>query len=319
MVSTELIMKKIRFGKSYLKVSEICLGTLTFGHPTKGTQDFNEIKKILNYALDNGMNFLDTAEEYAGGLCEKYIGEIIKEREDREDIIIETKAAPVNIGYKELKKACDGSLERLQTDYIDIYLLHWPWCYYPANETAKALDELLDEGKVRYIGVSNYQNQLVEELMKYLENGEIITNQLSYSLVRRSIEKEILPFSKKMGIEVTAWGPLESGFLTGKYNENSKFEKNDFRNKLELFQTKDNFIQAKPLFDYMNVLSNKYDANPAQIALNWILNKEQIISIPGAKNVKQVESNINSTEFQLTTKEIDELSSITKNMDIWIY
>lgn len=310
-------MKKIKFGKSDLEVSEIGLGTLTFGHPTKGIQDFNEIKSILNYALDNGMNFLDTAEEYAGGLCEKYIGVIIKERGDREDVIIETKASPVNCGYKELKKACDKSLERLQTDYIDIYLLHWPWCYYLANDTAKALDELLEEGKIRYVGVSNYQNTLVEELMSYLKNGEIITNQLSYSLTSRSIEKEILPFSKKMGIQITAWGPLESGFLTGKYNEKSVFEKNDYRNKHPLFQTKENFSQTKALFNLMEILAEKYEANMAQIALNWIINKEQIIPIPGAKNVKQVISNINATMFQLTNKEINELSNLTQNVDIW--
>jgi len=312
-------MKKIEFGKSDLEVPEIGLGTLTFGHPTKGIQDFEEIKRILNYALDNGMNFLDTAEEYADGLCEKYIGEIIKERGDREDVIIETKAAPINCGYKELKKACDKSLEKLQTDYIDVYLLHWPWCYYPANETAKALDELLVEGKIRYVGVSNYQNSLVEELNKHLRNGEVITNQLSYSLISRSIEKEILPFSKKMGIQVVAWSPLESGFLTGKYNEKSKFEKNDFRNKLALFQTRENFVQAEPLFNQLEILSKKYDANPSQIALNWIINKEQIIPIPGAKNIEQVESNINATKFKLTEKEIHKLSNLTQNMDLWIY
>ena len=194
-------MKKVKFGKSELEVSEIGLGTLAFGHPTKGIQEFNEIKKDHNYALDNGMNFLDTAEEYAGGLCEKHIGEIIKEREDREDVIIETKAGPINIGYKEMKKACDKSLERLQTDYIDIYLLHWPWCYYPAEESAKAIKELIEEGKIRYAGVSNYPNPLVEELQSYLKYIDITTNQLSYSLVSRSIEREILPFSRKKGIK----------------------------------------------------------------------------------------------------------------------
>ncbi len=310
-------MKKVRFGKSDLEASEVGLGTLTFGHPTKGIQDFDEIKKILNYALDNGMNFIDTAEEYAGGLCEKYIGDIIKERGDREDVIIETKAAPPHIGDKELKKACEQSLERLQTDYIDIYLLHWPWCYYSAEESAKALDELLEEGKVRYVGVSNYQNPLVEELMSHLKNGEIITNQLMYSLTGRNIEKEILPFSKKKGIQITAWCPLESGFLTGKYNENSKFEENDYRKKSPLFQTKENFEQVKPLLKKLDMLSEKYDANPAQIALNWIINKEQIIPIPGAKNVKQVESNINATKFKLTEQEINELSKITQKIDLW--
>ncbi|MHA2249038.1 MAG: aldo/keto reductase [Candidatus Kariarchaeaceae archaeon] len=312
-------MKKIRFGKSDLEVSEIGLGALTFGHPTKGIQDFDEIKKILNYALDNGINFVDTAEEYAGGLCENYIGEIVKERGDRQDVIIETKAAPVHCGYKELKKTCDKSLERLQTDYIDIYLLHWPWCYYPANESAKALDELIEEGKIRYVGVSNYQNALVEELMAHLKNGNIITNQLSYSLTSRSIEKEMLPFSREKGIHVTAWAPLESGFLTGKYNENSEFEKNDFRNKLLLFQHKDNFVQMKPLFELMRNLAEKYEASVAQIALNWIIKTEDITPIPGAKNIEQVQSNIDATKFRLTDEEFNNLSSLSQDIDLWRY
>jgi len=311
-------MRKIQFGKSDMKVSEIGLGTLTFGHPSKGIEDFNDIKTILNFALDNGINFVDTAEEYAGGKCEKYIGKIIKERGDREEIIIETKAAPPHLGYKELKKSCNDALERLQTDYIDIFLLHWPWCYFHESDTARALDELLEDGKIRYIGVSNYHNSLVEELQKYLKKGEIITNQLSYSLISRVIEREIIPFSKKHDIQITAWAPLESGFLTGKYTEKSEFPENDFRNRKPLFQVDDNFIQSKPLFDKMKNLSEKYEVNPAQIALNWIVNKEQIIPIPGAKSIDQVEKNINSTKFKLTKREIQELSDITKDMDLWI-
>ena len=312
-------MKKVRFGKSVLEVSEIGLGTLALGHPTKGIQDFDEIKKVLNYALDNGINFIDTAEEYARGLSEKYIGDIIKERGDREEIIIETKAAPPHLGYKELKKACDQSLERLQTDYIDIFLLHWPWCYYLEEDSARALDELLQEGKIRYAGVSNYHNPLVEELQKYLKNGEIITNQLSYSLISRSIEREILPFSHKNDIQVTAWSPLESGFLTGKYNENSKFEENDFRNNLPLFQTKENYIMTKPLFTLMEDLAEKYEVSIAQIALNWILKTDNIIPIPGAKSIEQIKSNIEAASFRITDKEYNELNELTKNLDLWIY
>ncbi len=312
-------MKKVQFGKSDIEASEIGLGTLQFGHPTKGIQDFNEIKKILNYALDNGINFIDTAEEYARGLSEKYIGDIIKERGDREDVIIETKAAPPHLGYKELKRACDQSLERLQTDYIDVFLLHWPWCYYLEEDSAKAIDELLEEGKIRYVGVSNYHNPLVEELQKYLKNGDIITNQLSYSLISRSIEREILPFSHKNEIQVTAWGPLESGFLTGRYNEKSKFEENDFRNNLPLFQTKENFVMAKPLLDFMEILAEKYEASIAQIALNWILKNDNIIPIPGAKSIEQVKSNIGATNFLITDKEYSELNELTQDLDIWIY
>lgn len=311
-------MRRIKFGKSDLEVSEIGLGTLTFAHPTKGIQDYEEIKKILNYALDTGINFIDTAEEYARGMSEKYIGDILKERGDREDVIIETKASPPHIGYKELKKYCDKSLERLQTDYIDVYLLHFPWCYHHESDTAKAIDELLEEGKIRYVGVSNYHNSLVEELQKYLKKGEIITNQLEYNLVARSIEKEILPFSRKKGIQVVGWSPLESGFLTGKYHFGYKFDENDFRNNFPLFQTENNFIQAKPLFDLMGTLANKYQASIAQIALNWII-KQEVIPIPAAKSVEQVESNINATKFKLESEEYKQLSEISEKLDLERY
>jgi aryl-alcohol dehydrogenase-like predicted oxidoreductase len=159
---------------------------------------------------------------------------------------------------------------------------------------------------------------LVEELEKYLKKGVIVTNQLEYNLVARNIEKEILPFSRKKGIQVVGWSPLESGFLTGKYYYGYKFEENDFRNKFPLFQVESNFIQAKPLFDLMDNLAKKYEVSIAQIALNWIIEQE-VIPIPAAKNVEQVESNINAASFKLESEEYKQLSEVSKDLDLERY
>ncbi|MFW9924655.1 MAG: aldo/keto reductase, partial [Candidatus Thorarchaeota archaeon] len=170
-------MEKITLGKSSLKVSRIGLGTLALGHPRKGIQDKNEIFNIINYALDNGINFIDTAEEYSGGLTEQYIGEVIKERNERDDVIVCTKVMPIHLSYSNVLKATENSLKRLQTDYIDILLVHWPWCYNPISETMKAMDKLLSEGKIRYVGLSNFQNALVQEAIDTIDNGQIIVNE----------------------------------------------------------------------------------------------------------------------------------------------
>jgi len=242
-------MNKIRFGKTDLEVSRIGLGTLAFGHETKGIQDKDEIYGCINFALDNGINLIDTAEEYSGGLTERFIGEVIKKRGDRDGLVLVTKVSHNHLRYKEVIKAANNSLERLQTDYLDMYLVHWPWCYSPISETMKAIDKLLIEGKIRYVGVSNYHNALVQEAMSNLQNGEIIANELEYNLINRSIEKEILPFLRQQGIVVLAYYPLLSGFLTTKYDRNTILAKNDFRNNWELFKHKENFTRSQLLFE----------------------------------------------------------------------
>ncbi|NHJ87042.1 MAG: aldo/keto reductase [Asgard group archaeon] len=193
-------MEKINFGKTDLKVSRIGLGTLAFGHKWKGIQDKEQIHNCLNYALDNGINLLDTAEEYAGGITEEHIGEVLKERGDREKIIIVDKVSQLNLSYKSVIKSANSSLENLQTDYIDIYLVHWPDTYKPISETMKAMDELLAESKIKHVGVSNFPNALIQEANEKLHNGEIVVNEVEYNLVKRNIEKEIIPFARENNI-----------------------------------------------------------------------------------------------------------------------
>lgn len=309
-------MNKIKLGKTNLEVSRIGLGTLAFGHKTKGIQDKDEIHNCINFAFDNGINLIDTAEEYSGGFTERFIGEVIKKRGDREDLVLVTKVSHDHLGYKEVIKAANNSLERLQTDYLDIYLVHWPWCYSPISETMKAMDQLLIEGKIRYVGVSNYHNALVQEAMSSLQNGEIITNELEYNLINRSIEKEILPFLRQQRIVVLAYCPLLSGFLTTKYDENTILTKDDFRNYWELFKNKENFTRSKVLFETMRQIAEEHDVSPAEVAINWLLKEKDIIPIPGAKKMSQIESNIHATQWCLRKDEISRLTAITDSLEL---
>lgn len=309
-------MKRIRFGKTNLKVSRIGLGTLAFGHKLKGIQNKKKIYECINFALDKGINLIDTAEEYSGGLTEEYIGEVIKERGNREDLILITKVSHNHLCYQEVIKAANKSLERLQTDYLDIYLIHWPWCYSPISETMKAMDRLLTEGKIRYVGVSNYHNTLVQEAMDNLQNGEIIVNELEYNLINRNIEMEILPFLRQHEIAVLAYYPLLSGFLTTNYNENTVLPKKDFRKNWELFRHKENFIKSQRLFKTMRQIAQEHDVSPAEVALNWLLKENDIIPIPGAKKKSQIESNIHATQWNLTKDEISLLTTISDDLEL---
>ncbi len=309
-------MEKIKLGNSDLKVSRIGLGTLAFGHKSKGIQDKEQIYDCLNFALDNGINLLDTAEEYAGGLTEEHIGNVLKDRGDREDTVIVTKVSHINLHYKNVIKSANHSLKKLQTDYIDVYLVHWPFCYYPISETMKAMDQLLEEGKIRYVGLSNFHNALVQEAMDCLENGEIVVNEVEYNLLERNIEKEIIPFLKQKGMSALTYYPLMSGFLTTNYDKNSTFPENDFRNQYELFRHKENFDRSQELFEALREIAANHDVSPSEVAINWLLKDKEVIPIPGAKKRSHIESNIHATEWRMTKDEIKRLNTITDNLEI---
>ncbi len=309
-------MDKFLLGKSNLKVSRVGLGTLAFGHRTKSIQDKKEIFDCLNFALDNGINLIDTAEEYSGGLTEKYIGEVLKERGDREEVVIVTKVSPIHLSNKNVLKAANHCLERLQTDYIDLFLVHWPWPYSPIPETMKAMDELLEEGKIHYVGVSNFRNIFVQEAMENLQKGEIIVNELEYNLINRNIEKDMLPFLREKEIAVLAYCPLLCGFLTAKYDEISTFPENDFRNNYSLFKHKENFKHSRELFQLMREIAENHNVTPAEVAINWLLKDNDIIPIPGAKKISHIESNIHASQWKLTKEEYSQLTKITDDLEL---
>lgn len=304
-------------GKSDLKVSRIGLGAMQFG--PAWIKEKEVMVDILNYALDNGVNFIDTAEVYGKNMSEGVIGEVLRDRGDRDDFVIATKVHPINLDYKNVLRAAEASLKRLQTDVIDLYQVHHHNPYAPATETMKALDELLKNGKVRYVGVSNYSVSLTREAMDFLENGEIIANQLEYNILERSIESEILPFLRENGIITIAFSPLAMGILSGKYDETTDLSEEDYRRHSPLFSNKSNLKEAQKVIKVMREIGAGHDATPAEVAINWLLKSDDVFPIFGAKNPEQVESNIRASKWKLSEEEWRRIAAASDELNLDLF
>ncbi len=307
-------MEYVFLGKSDLKVSRIGMGAMQFGPAWISEKEV--MVDILNFALDNGVNFIDTAEVYGKNMSESVIGEVVKERGGRDDLVIATKVHPINLNYRSIIKAAEASLKRLQTDVIDLYQVHHHNPYVPASEMAKALDELLKSGKVRYVGVSNYSVSLTMEAMDSLENGEVISNQLEYNILDRSVESEILPFLREKGIVTIAFSPLAMGILSGKYDETTELPENDYRRGGPLFSNKSNLKEVQKVIKVMREIGAAHDATPAEVAINWLLESDDIFPIFGAKNVEQVESNLHASEWSLSKDEWGRIAEASDKLDL---
>ncbi len=304
-------------GKSDLKVSRIGFGAMQFRPAWIKKKEV--MVDILNYALDNGVNFIDTAEVYGKNMSESVIGEVLKDRGDRDDFVIATKVHPINLDCQNVLKAADASLKRLQTDVIDLYQVHHHNPYAPASETMKALDELLKIGKVRYVGVSNYSVSLTIEAMECLENGEIIANQLEYNILERSIESEILPFLREKGVVTIAFSPLAMGILSGKYDETSDLSEEDYRRHSPLFANKNNLKETQMVISVMREIGAEHDATPAEVAINWLLKSDDVFPIFGAKNPEQVKSNIHASKWKLSEEEWRRIAATSDELNLDLF
>ncbi|MFX0135283.1 MAG: aldo/keto reductase [Candidatus Hodarchaeota archaeon] len=307
-------MKYIELGKNNEKVSAIGLGTWQFG--TKGWGYGKEFDKstainIINLAIDNGVNLIDTAELYGDGMSEKIIGEAIKNRHD--EVFIATKVAPYNTGYRSLKRSCDRSLTKLGIKTIDLYQIHWPNPLLSTRRTIKALDELVDEGKIRYIGVSNFSIGRLKKVQE-LTRHEIVSNQVSYSLANLKIEEKLLPYCKESGIKIIAYSPLAQGLLTGKYTPENPLRSLGVRRINNLFSPR-NLKKAMPLINKLKEVGEKYNRSAAQVSLNYLIADDSVIAIPGAKNETQLMSNIRAADFELERNDIDELRKVAKQFN----
>jgi len=307
-------MDRIKLGKSDLKVSRIGIGGLQWGTKGIGIEDKSEIKKVLNHAIDSGINFIDTAESYALGLSEKLIGEVVKERGDRENLVIATKVYPPHLGFDEVLKACHASLRRLQTDHIDLYQIHYPSPTVPVSETMIALRTLIDDGLVRYVGISNFQISLAEVAINSLENHEIISSQMEYSLLSRDIEKSYLKYATWRGMSIIAYSPLASGMLTGKYRPGHKFDENDRRLNDALYKNPENLVCIEPLIAAMKGIGDKHGATIPEVALNWLLKHDNIIPIPGAKKIEHVNSHVRAVSWKMSEADWQVLSKISSEL-----
>lgn len=318
-------MQYSKLGNTGLIVSRLSFGAMTFG---VGTGPFVAVSKIsdekisatmLGKALDAGVNFFDTANGYSNGQSETMLGRRLGEK--RKDVVVATKVGfrtgpamgDAGLSRTNILAACDASLKRLGTDYIDLYIVHREDRFTPLEETVSALDALVRAGKVRYLGFSNWSAWRAATALQMQKAGglaQFTSGQMHYALTGRDVEHEVVPFLQHAGLGMTVWSPLAGGFLSGKYTrENLK----DPENRLSGFDLLpfDKEMGFK-LVDRLRAIGKSHGASVAQVALAWLLAKPVVSSvIVGASKVAQLEDNLGAMNVKLTSEELAELDAQT--------
>ena len=317
-------MKYRKVGKSGLKISEISLGSwLTYG----GTVEDEMAKKCMATALDNGINFFDSAEAYAEGKAEKVIGRFLQdETVNRRNLVISSKVfwptsediTDWGNNRKNIMNAIEGTLERLNMDYIDIYFLHRYDFTTPVKETVMAMDDLVRAGKVRYWGTSVWtaaQLERVNAVAKDLGAHRPIVEQPLYNMLSRHIELEIMPVARTHGMGFTVWSPLAGGLLTGKYNDGvpkgSRGETSQFM-KPQL--TEENLSKIRKLGE----IATSLDITTGQLALAWILRRPEIsAALTGATKPEHVIENVKASDITLSRDSLEQIEETLDNAPEW--
>ncbi len=307
-------MEQRALGKQGLKVSAQGLGCMGMSE-FYGATDEKESIAVIHRALELGLNFLDTADMYGPFTNETLVGKAIAGRRDK--VIVATKFGNVRgedgsflgISGKPdyVRKACDASLKRLGIDHIDLYYQHRVDPTVPIEDTVGAMAELVKQGKVRYLGMSEAAPDTIRRAHKV---HPITALQTEYSLWSRDPEDEILPTVRELGIGFVAYSPLGRGFLTGRYRRFEDFEPNDYRRNNPRFQG-ENFAKNLQLVDKINELAGHKKVTASQLALAWVMAQGQdIVPIPGTKHVKYLEENIAAANIRLSPEELREIDAI---------
>jgi aryl-alcohol dehydrogenase-like predicted oxidoreductase len=312
-------MKYRKLGNTGLIVSELALGTMQFGGKMNmGNLGQEETTRMVKLALDRGINFIDTADVYSLGESETLVGNAVKGL--RTEIVIATKvrlpmsdnlnrsgATRVNI-LREL----EGSLQRLQTDYIDLYQVHGWDSNTPLEETLRTLDDVVRQGKVRYIGFSNFmswQAATAVKLQEHLGLEKFVTAQMYYSLVGRGLEHEFQSFAEYYGLGVLVWSPLAGGFLSGKYSRTNPAPTGTRFAEAGAFVPFDREMGYR-VVEALKKVADRHDASPARVALSWVLARPAVSSvIVAARKVEQLEDNVRAVDLRLSDEDFQLLDA----------
>lgn len=318
-------MEKRQLGTSGLRPTAIGLGCWAIGGWLWGGADDDDSIAAIRRAVEQGINFIDTAPVYGQGYSEEVVGKALEGIRDQ--VLIATKCGLVwdprkgrnyfadhtglqfyyNLEPESIRKECEESLRRLRTEVIDLYQCHWPDPGVPPEDTMGALMKLKEEGKIRAIGVSNFS---VEQMEECLSAGQLDSDQPQYNMLDRSIEDKILPFCRKNTVGIIAYSPLARGILTGKVTMDRTFAQTDHRSRQKWFQP----VNRKRVLDFLEKvrpIADGHDATLAQLAANWVISQEGLtVAITGARNPAQVDENVKAGEFALSESELAEIRAL---------
>lgn len=269
-------------GRSGVKIPVLGLGTWgLWGSSSRVPKSDTHAVRALRLGLELGMRFIDTAEMYGHGQSEEVVAKAIKTH--GESVFVATKVSPQHFSEKDVLRSCEASLKRLEIDCIDLYQLHWPSASIPITETMRAMERLAAEGKIRHIGVSNFSVKQTRDAQEALSKNDVVSNQVEYSLMEREIEDDLLTHAQKEHITVIAYSPVARGELARGGREDK--------------------------WRVIDSLGSKYGKTRTQIALNWLIAKEQVVAIPKAANLDHVKENAGAADWRMNSGDYELLSN----------
>lgn len=307
-------MEKRTLGTSDIQITPILMGTWQAGKRMWVGIEDEESVKAIRAAVDAGMTTIDTAEVYGEGHSEQVIAKALVDV-PREQVEYASKVFANHLKYDQVIEACDRSLKNLNTDYLDLYQIHWPTGSFntemvPIEETMKALVELKEQGKIRAIGVSNFSK---EQLQAAAQCGRIDSLQPPYSLFWRYVETEAMPYCVENQISILAYSSLAQGLLTGKFGRNHEFAEGDNRKKNKLFQG-ENYERAQQALEQLRPIAKRHHCSLAQLSLAWLIAQPQTHAIAGARNAQQALDNAQATQVKLSASELQDIDKISRQV-----
>ena len=323
-------------GESGIQLSAITFGAWAIGGFMWGGSDEQEAIKAIQHGIDLDVTSIDTAPIYGLGLSEELVGQAIKGKRDRVQILTKfgmrwteqgsQKQFRTEKEYQDLfnkvyleankesvMQECEDSLRRLGTDYIDYYQLHWPISGRPISEAMEGLVKLKDQGKIRAAGVCNFSAEQMKEAEKTIR---IEADQVSYSMVKRDIEDDVVPYVKDKNKGVIAYSPMQRGLLTGKFSPDTKFPEGDHRKGTPFFKS-ENIKKVNAFLEKIKPIADGHNATLAQLALNWTIHQPGVIvALAGSRKTKQIEENAQAADIELTEEEMKTINQHLDNLHL---
>jgi aryl-alcohol dehydrogenase-like predicted oxidoreductase len=304
-------------------MSVLSFGTMTIGGRDRfqhmGNLGVIETKRMLDICNDAGVTVIDTADMYSFGGSEEIVGEALEGQRQRFIVVskvfmrVGQGVHDIGLSRKHIMESCEGSLRRLRTDYLDVYMCHEPDQFVPVEETLRAFDDLVSQGKVRYIGCSNHSAWHVMKALAISERQTFpryITQQVNYSLVARDVEHEMVPMGLDQGVGLMAWSPLHFGLLSGKFRRDARPSETRL-NQLDAPGTVD-LERLYRIVDVLTAIGQERSVSPAQVALNWVMHKPGVDTvILGARNEEQLRDNLAAATWQLSGEEMARLDAVS--------